>query len=118
MVSPLGWLSSAELWSHSCVQFFAIPWTVTHQAPLSMGFSRQEYWSGLPFPSSGDLPNPRIKPRSLALQANSLLYEPPGKPKKYKRNEAASRISLLKDDYKENSSRSQLMFLTSDLHST
>ena len=51
------------------------PWTVARQAPLSMGFSRQEYWSGLPFPSPGDLPNPRIEPRSLALQADSLLTE-------------------------------------------
>ena len=55
-----------------------IPWTVAHQAPLSMGFFRQEYWSGLPFLSPGDLPNPRIKPRSPALQAVSLLFEPPG----------------------------------------
>ena len=50
------------------------------QAPLSMGFSRQEYWSGLPFPSPGDLPNLGIKPRSPALQADSLLSEPPVKP--------------------------------------
>ena len=55
-------------------------WTVVHQALLSMGFSRQEYWSGLPFPSKGDLPNAGIKPRSLALQGDSLLSEPPGKP--------------------------------------
>ena len=47
---------------------------------MSMGFSRQEYWSGLPFPSPGDLPNPWIEPRSPALQADSLLSEPPGKP--------------------------------------
>ena len=52
------------------------PGTVVHQAPLSMGFSRQEYWSGLPFPSPGDLHNPGIKPRSPALQVNSLLTEP------------------------------------------
>ena len=52
-------------------------WTVAHQAPLSMGFSRQEYWSGLPFPSPGDLPNPRTKPRSPALQEDSLPSEPP-----------------------------------------
>ena len=57
-------------------------WTIAHQAPLSMGFSRQEYCSGLPFPSPGDLPNPRIKPRSPALQADALTSEPPGKPKK------------------------------------
>ena len=56
------------------------PWTVAHQAPLSMEFSRQEYWSGLPFPSPGDLPDPGIEPGSLALQADSLLSEPPGKP--------------------------------------
>ena len=50
---------------HECsVQLFATPWTVAHQAPLSMGFSRQEYWSGLPFPPPGDLPNPGIKPAS------------------------------------------------------
>ena len=50
----------------------ATPWTVAHQAPLSMGFSRQEYWSGLPFPSPGDLPNPGIEPGSPALQADAL----------------------------------------------
>ena len=51
-----------------------------HQAPLSIEFSRQEYWSVLPFPSPGDLPNPGFKPRSPALQADSLQSEPPGKP--------------------------------------
>ena len=51
----------------SHVQIFATPWTVAYQAPLSMGFSRQEYWSGLPFPSPGDLPDPGIEPRSPAL---------------------------------------------------
>ena len=56
------------------------PWTVARQAPMSMGFSRQEYWRGLPLPSSGDLPDPGIKPRSLALQADSLPTEQPGKP--------------------------------------
>ena len=56
------------------------PWAVAYQAPLSMEFSRQEYWSGLPFPSPGDLPNPGIEPRSPALQADTLLSEPPGKP--------------------------------------
>ena len=58
--------------SLSCVQFFVTPWTIAHQAPLSMGFSRQEYWSGLLFPSPGDLPNPGIEPRSPALQADAL----------------------------------------------
>jgi len=56
------------------------PWTVAHQAPLSMGFPGQEYWHGLPFPSLGDLLDSGIKPRSPALQADSLLAEPPGKP--------------------------------------
>ena len=51
------------------------PWAVAHQAPLSTGFSRQEYWSGLPFPSPGDLPDPGIKTGSPALQADSLLTE-------------------------------------------
>ena len=53
------------------------PWTVGLQAPLSMGFSIQEYWSGLPFHSPGDLPNPGIKPKSPAFQADSLPSEPP-----------------------------------------
>ena len=56
------------------------PWTVAYQAPLSMGFSRQEYWSELPFPSPRDLPEPGIEPGSPALQADSLHCEPPGKP--------------------------------------
>ena len=56
------------------------PWTVACRAPLSMGFSRQEYWSGLPFPSPGDLPNPGIEPRFPALQADSLPTELWGKP--------------------------------------
>ena len=56
------------------------PQTVARQAPLSMGFSGQQYWSGLPFPSPGDLPDPGIEPRSPALQANSLPSEPPGTP--------------------------------------
>ena len=63
----------------SCVPFFATPWTVVCQAPLSMGFPGPEYWSGLPFPSPGDLPNPGIKPRSPALQVYTLTSEPPGK---------------------------------------
>ena len=63
--------------SLSCVQLFVTPWTVTHQAPLSMGFSRQEYWSGLPFPSPGDLPDSEMELRSLALQADSLSSESP-----------------------------------------
>ena len=72
-------IESEVMKSLSHVQLFAIPWTVVYQASLSMGFSRQEYWSGLPFPSPGDLPDPRIEPRSPALQADALPSEPPGK---------------------------------------
>ena len=68
--------------SLSRVLLFATLWTVARQAPLSMGFSRQEYWSGLPFPSPGDLPNPGIEPGFPALQADALSSEPPGKPNK------------------------------------
>ena len=75
------------LWkSLSCVQLFATPWT-----RQSMEFSRQEYWSGLPLPSPGDLPNPGIKPRSPALLEGSLPAEPPGKPK----NTRVGGLSLL-----------------------
>ena len=63
----------------SRVQLFAIPWTVVYQASLSMGFFRQEYWSGLPFPSPGDLSDPGIERKSPALQADALPSEPPGK---------------------------------------
>ena len=66
----------ALCYSLSRVWLFATLWTVTHQAPLSVEFSRQEYWSGLPFPSAGDLPDPGIEPMSPALQAN--LSKPPG----------------------------------------
>ena len=66
--------------SLSRVQLFATPWTVAYQASPSMGFSRQEYWSGLPFPSPGDLPDPGIEPRSPEFQADTLTSEPPGKP--------------------------------------
>ena len=88
--SPLewtGWISwvtaktAATSWPSLChIRFFARPWTVAHQAPLSMEFSRQEYWSGLPFPSLRDLPNPGTEPRSSAWQADCLPSEPPGKP--------------------------------------
>ena len=61
----------------SRVRLGATPETAAHQAPTSLGFSRQEHWSGLPFPSPGDLPDPGIKPRSPALQADVLLSEPP-----------------------------------------
>ena len=65
--------------SLSRVQLFGTPWTVAYQAPLSLGFSKQEYWSWLPFPSPGDLPNPGIEPGSPILQADALPSEPPGK---------------------------------------
>ena len=65
--------------SLSRVQLFATPWTVAHQAPPSMGFSRQEHWSGLPFPSPGDLLDTGVEPGSPALLVDSLPSEPPGK---------------------------------------
>ena len=65
--------------SLSRVRLFATPWTVAYQAPPSMGFSRQECWSGLPFPSPGDLRDPGIESGSPALQADALPSEPPGK---------------------------------------
>ena len=64
----------------SHVWLFATLWTMAHQAPLSMGFSRREYWSGLPFPSPGDLPDPGVEPGSPELLADSLPSEPLGKP--------------------------------------
>ena len=67
----------------SCVRLFATPWTVALQAPLSMGFPRQEYWSGLPFPSPGDLSDPGIKSKSLAppaLAGDFFTTVPPRKP--------------------------------------
>ena len=73
--------SWSEVKSLNSVRLFVTPWTVAYQALLSMGFSRQEYWSGLPFLSPGDLPNPGIEPRSPALQKDTLPSEPRGKPK-------------------------------------
>ena len=63
--------------SLSHVRLFAIPWTVAYQAPPAMGLSRQEHWSGLPFPSPGDLSHPGIELRSPALQADALPSQPP-----------------------------------------
>ena len=65
--------------SLSRVRLFATPWTVAYQAPPSMIFSRQECWSGLPFPSPGDLPDPGLEPGSPTMQADALPSEPPGK---------------------------------------
>ena len=74
------WTVKVKVKSLSRVRLFATPWTVAYQAPPSMGFSRQEYWSGLPFPSPGDLPDPGIEPGSPAFQADALTSEPAGKP--------------------------------------
>ena len=71
--------------SLSRVRLFATPWTVAHQAPLSMGFSRQGYWSGFPFPSPGDLHDPKIEPTSPVLAAKFFSNEPPGEPQHYLR---------------------------------
>ena len=74
---------SYSSWGRSVMSNSVTPWTVSRQAPLSMGFSRQECWSGLLFPSPGDLPDPKIEPESPTLQADSLPSEPPGKPVHY-----------------------------------
>ena len=66
--------------SLSHVQLFVTPWPIAYQASPSMGFSRQEYWNGLPSPSPGDLPDPGIEPGSAALEADALTSEPPWKP--------------------------------------
>ena len=72
-------------WSRSFMSDSATPWTIACQVLLSIGFSRQEYWSGLLFPSLGDIPNPEIKPRSPALKADSFLAEPQRNPSNYQR---------------------------------
>ena len=73
-----GWKVKVKVKLLSRVQLFATPWTVAYQAYPSAGFSRKEYWSGLPFPSPGDLPDPGIEPGSPALEADPLTSEPPG----------------------------------------
>ena len=81
-MSPMGWVVLCAVLSHcSCVLGFAILWTVARQAPLSMRFSRQEYWSEMPLPSPEDFPHPRIESESPTLQADSLPSESSGKPK-------------------------------------
>ena len=82
----------------SCVSFVT-PWSVVRQAPLSMGFFGQEYWSGLPFPSPGDLPDPGIEPASPAFTGGFFTTEPPGKPvfanlKKYLKSLISQRKDL------------------------
>ena len=85
---PLDWgdsnilaayLKKKKVKSLSCVWLFETRWSVAYQAPLFMEFPRQEYWSGLPFPSPGDLPDPGIEPGSPTLQADTLPSQPPGK---------------------------------------
>ena len=72
-------LPKVKVKSLSRVRLFVTQWTIAYQVPLSVGFSRQEYWSGLPFPSPGDLPDPGIEPGSPVSRADSLPSEPPGK---------------------------------------
>ena len=78
LASLLGLFTRVKVKSLSLVRLFATPWTVAYQAPPSMGFSRQEYWSGVPLLSPGELPNPGIEPESPSLQAAALPSEPPG----------------------------------------
>ena len=82
---PTNMNMSTNMKSLSPAGLFETPWTVAYQAPQSMEFSRQEYWSGLPFPSPGDLPNPEIEPRSPAFQADALPSEPLWKPTNMRR---------------------------------
>ena len=93
-----------EFLSHG--QLFVTPWTAASQAPPSMGFSRHEYWSGLPLPSPGDLPDLGIGPRSPALQADALPSKPPGKAliRDYYRQLYANKIDNLEemDKFPEN----------------
>ena len=77
---PARWSVKVKVKLLSRGQIFATPWTVAYEAPPSMGFSRQEYWSGVPLPSPGDLPNPGIESESPALEADTSTSEPPGKP--------------------------------------
>ena len=88
-------LSSLKLLSH--VLLFVTLWTIAYQASLSMGFSRQEYWSGLPFPSPGDLSNPGIKSRFSGLEADTLTSESPGKPLAIHNLSAGVKLCLVAD---------------------
>ena len=89
---------------------FVTPWTVAHQAPLSMGLSRQEYWSGLSCPPPGNLPNQGIEPRSPTLQADSLPSEPPGKPK----NTGINSLSLFQGIFLTQESNRGLLHFRAD----
>ena len=105
--------------SLSHVQLFVIPWTVAHKTPLSMGFFRQEYWSGLPSPPPGDLPNPGIEPGFPALQADTLPSEPPGKPPSSQSNSfSSSHVWMWELDYKESWAWKNWCFWTMVLEKT
>ena len=100
------WKGKAKVKLLNCVWLFATPWTVAYEeVPPTMEFSRQECWSGLPFPSPGDLPNPGIEPRPPALQADSLLSEPQGKPK----NTGVGSLSLLQQIFPTQESNTGLL---------
>ena len=102
-----------KLLSH--VQFFAIPWTVAYWAPLSMEFQRQQYWSGLPFPSPGDLPNPGLKPGSPALQTDVLPSEPyqPLCQTQYQNRSTQFLVLDMEGSFKSWSQRSKLVHILS-----
>ena len=89
-IKKVKWLSHVHFFF-----FFATPWTVVCQAPPPMGFSRQEFWSGLPFPSPEDLPDPEIEPGSPMLQGDSLSSEPPGKPQIQEDIKKQSQLNIL-----------------------
>ena len=93
LLSKRSYMLCAYLLSH--VQLLVTPWTVACQTPLSMGILQTRNWSGLPCPPPRDFPNPGIKPRSPTLQADSLLSEPPGKPK----NTGGSSLSRLQENF-------------------
>ena len=82
VLKPHHWVYQTLIWWHLILILSVTPWTtyIAHQGPLAMEFSRQEYWSGLPCPSPGHLPDPGIEPGSSALWADALSSEPPGKP--------------------------------------
>ena len=105
------YLKWSEVKSLSHVQLFVTPWTVAYQAPQSVGFSRQEYWSGLPFPSPEDLPHPGIKPRSPTVSADALLSEPPAKSRE-------SRISIegRMDKYTVMNSHTGILYIALKMH--
>ena len=112
----LGQSCSACVYTVLClvshVQLFVAPWTVARQTPLSTGFSRPEYWSGLPCPPPGDLPSPGVKPRSPALQADSLPPESPGKPE----NAGVGSLTLLQGVFPAQESNPRFLHCKQILH--